>query len=346
MSLQDLIDAARRAIGKGDPESDWKLVPTEHAELFEEKAAPLAELLRGSRPTGHAEKYEELNGRAVKARDDFKKAVARANTAVFYTACLAALLLVAAGLQEALGPAGSWVVGAIGLSGIVSGGLATMWIGQAKSGNLAEKWATERARTEAKRLEYFKAVMDGASDEPLHQLLALEYTRRFLLDNQIDYFRDRGKQHEDRADLALKRSSRAVFLASTFTAIAGLLAMWEPQLAVIAGLGVIATAYSALAVSRSAVNLDRRNADRYRLAQDQLEERKLDLDIFRQKAASGEKEAVQEFFSPIFVTLATDHKGFLDDGEKRNIELGAIERRLKSAEDAFRDKPADGADRA
>ncbi len=341
MNPHEMIDAARTAIGKGDPESDWKIVPTEHAKLFEETAPPLAELLRGARLEGNAEKFKELDERAVKARDNFKNTVARANNAVFYTAGFGALLLIAAGLQETLGVAGPWVMRAIGLVGVISGGLATMWIGQAKGGSLADKWARERARAEAKRLEYFKAVMEAASDRPSDQLLALEYTRRFLLDNQIDYFRDRGREHEDSADVALKMSMLAVFLASTLTAVAGLLAMMEPRLAVLAGLGVVATAYSALAVSRSAVNLDRRNADRYRLAQDQLEERKLDLDIYRNKAALGETEAVQEFYSPVFVTLATDHKAFLDDGEKRDIALGALERRLKSAEDALRDEPAD-----
>lgn len=347
MNPHELVDAAREAIGDGDPDFDWKIVPTEHAELFKEKATPLADLLHGSRPIGHAKKYEELNDRAVKARDDFKNTVAKANHAVFLAAALGALILVAVGLQTMVGEvAGRWVVGAIGLAGVVSGGLAAMWISQARDGNLAEKWSRERARAEAKRLEYFKVIMEEATDAPFNQLLVLEYTRRFLLENQIDYFRDRGREHEDGAGMALRRSTSAVFLASTLTAVAGLLAMVEPRFAVVAGLGVIATAYSALAASRSTVNLDRRNADRFRVAQDQLEERSLDLDMYRKRVASGEMGAVQEFYGPIFITLATDHKGFLDDGEKRDIELGAIERRLRSAEDALKDEPADGSDDA
>ena len=57
--------------------------------------------------------------------------------------------------------------------------------------------------------------------------------------------------------------------------------MWHPEFAVVAGLGVIASAYAALAVSRSAVNQDRKNADRYLSAEDQLKERRLDLDTYR-----------------------------------------------------------------
>ena len=254
------------------------------------------------------------------------------------------LLLVAGGLHEPLGKAGPWVVGAIGILGVIFGGLAAMWLNQVKGGDLAKKWSDERAKAEAKRLAYFKSIMEGASDESLEQLLVLEYTRRFLLDNQIDYFRDRGGQHESAAGIALKKSTQAVFVASTFTAVAGLLSMLVPQLAVIAGLGVIASAYATLAVSRSAVNLDRKNADRYRVAEDQLKERKLDIDTYREKTASGDKGAVQEFFEPIFVTLEADHKGFLSDAEQRELAIGAMEKRLDAAKEALSKKSAVEAD--
>ena len=104
----------------------------------------------------------------------------------------------------------------------------------------------------------------------------------------------------------------------------------------IAGLGVIASAYAALSVSRSAVNLDRRNADRYRTAEDQLKERKLDLDAYRMKTALGEKEAVQEFFEPVFVILEADHKEFLSDTEQRELAIGGMEQRLDAAKEVLR----------
>ena len=147
----------------------------------------------------------------------------------------------------------------------------------------------------------------------MDQLLVLEYTRRFLLDNQIDYFRDRGGEHENAARTALKHSTRAVFASWSFTAIAGALSLWHPEFAVFAGLGVIASAYAALAVSRSAVNQDRTNADRYLAAEYQLKERRLDLDAYRERTGSGDKGTVQEFFEPIFVALEADHQAFLTE---------------------------------
>jgi hypothetical protein len=332
-TAQELITAARVAIGDSRSDTDWRIVPTEHASELAAKGASLAANLRRSRCEGLAKMYEELNGKAVRSRDAFKRTVNRADTAVFCTASLAALLMVAGGLQEHLGDAGKWIVGAVGALGVVSAGLAAMWLNQVRGGELAKRWTSERAKAEAKRLGYFKAVMEGASDDPSDQLLALEYTRRFLLDNQIDFFRGCGDEHESAATVALHRSTLALFAASTFTAIAGLLSMLVPQLALTAGLSVIASAYAALVLSRSAVNVDRKNADRYENAADRLEERRLDIDIYRERAASGDKAAVQQFFEPVFVTLESDHKGYLTDAEQREAAIGDMEQRLSVAKE-------------
>jgi hypothetical protein len=312
--------------------------------MFEEKAPSFAENLRGVRPRGLAEMYEDWNTKAIKARDDFKNTIGKVNIAVFCTASFGALLLVAGGLQALLGGSGPWAVRAIGLLGLICSGLAAMWLNQVRGGALSRRWAKERAKAEAKRLAYFRAVMEGASEAALDQLLALEYTRRFLLDNQIDYFRDRGGQHESAAGTALKNSTRAVFVSSSFTAIAGALSMWHTELAVIAGLGVIASAYAALAVSRSAVNQDRTNADRYLAAEYQLKERRLDLDTYRERTAAGDSGSVQGFFEPIFVTLKADHEAFLTEAEKRELAIGDMEKRLDAAKEVLKRKSANEID--
>ena len=345
-NAHELIRIAREAIGAGNSDTDWKIVPTEHAKMFGEKAPLLAENLRGSRPTGLAEMYEEWNDKAIKARDDFKNTVSKADIAVFCTASFGALLLIAGGLQVLLGYFGHWAVKVIGLLGVVSSCLAAMWLNQVRGGALSWKWAEMRAKAEAKRLAYFKTVMEGASEDPLDQLFALEYTRRFLLDNQIDYFNERGEQHENAASITLKNSTRAIFASSSFTAIAGALSMWEPELAVIAGLGVIASAYAALAVSRSTVNQDRKNADRYLTAEYQLKERRLDLDTYRERTASEDNEAVQEFFEPIFITLEADHQAFLSEAEQRELAIGDMERRLDAAKAALKKNSTNEADKS
>jgi hypothetical protein len=336
---EEQIRLAREAIGAGNSETDWKIVPSEHADMFATSAPNLARNLRSERTQGLAKIYERWNAQAMKDRDMFKITVGRANRAVFLTALFSALLLVTAGLQGQLGGVGPWLSRIIGLLGLLTAGLAAMWLHQVQEGSYAMRWAEARAKAEAKRLAYFKAVMEGASPAGNDQLLALEYTRRFLLDNQIDYFRERGMQHQHAADRALKASTEAVFFASIFTALAGCLAIWMPSLAVVAGLGVVASAYAALIGSRSALNQDRKNADRYLAAEDQLSERKLDLEVYRQRIAAGDLQAVQEFFAPVFITLEADHKAFLTEADKREFAIGDMQNRLDAAREPI--EPSD-----
>ena len=78
-----LVETDRDTIGKGNSDTDWRIVPTEHAELFAKAAPSLARTLRDSRTIGLAGMYEDLNVKATKARDAFKETVGRADTAVF-----------------------------------------------------------------------------------------------------------------------------------------------------------------------------------------------------------------------------------------------------------------------
>lgn len=341
-SEDELIREVQKTIGAGNSATDWRIVPTAHAKELEAKAPALAGSLSGSRVQGLARQYEDLNDAAVAARDDFKRTIGKADVAVFVTASLAGSLLVAAGLQDRLGRAGPYIAGGVGLLGIISGGLATMWLSRVKEGHLNGKWVSLRAKAEAKRLAYFKAVMEGAPPTPQEQLLAFEYTRRYLLDNQIDYFRDRRKQHEAADGAARVLSTQCVFVASALTAGAGLLAMLKPQLALMAALSVIASARAALAKSRSAMNQDRKNADRYHETAEILDDRRLDIDAYREGVAKEPNQTVSEFFEPIFVALAADHKAFLSDAEQRDLAIGGMEQRLDAAKEALDKKPEAG----
>lgn len=346
-SAKALIKEVCDVIGEGGSGTDWKVTPTKHAKEFEIKEPSLADNLGKSRSRQLAEQYESLNAEAVAARDEFRATVRKANAAVFVTASLGAVLLVATGLQDLLGErTGRCVVIGIGLLGVITGGLATMWLFQAKEGRLAQKWCNSRARAEAKRLAYFKSIMTGAAPDPRNQMLALEYTRRFLLDNQIEFFRRRGGQHDRAAASALRWASQSVFVASTLTASAGILSVANTHYALIASLAVVASAFGALVAARSAVNLDRKNADQYRDTADKLEERKMDLDAYRERAAAGDGKAVQEFFEPIFVALEADLRNFLNDLDRRELAIGAMEKRLDAAAEVLKRRTATAARQA
>jgi len=339
LNEQELIQTACEAIGKGEA-ADWKIAPVEHAGMFATVAPSLAVCLGGALTEGWAARYREKDERADSAQALFKKTVNRADGAVFVTACLGALLLIAGGLHEKLGGFGPGLVRITGVMGIIASAFATMYLSRLRGDGLSKSWAENRARAESARLAYFKSVMDGMSTEPLDQLLALEYTRRFLLDSQIKYFGKRGSDHELAARKTLDTSTQAVFLSSILTGVAGMLSFWYPQLALIASLAVVSSAFSAWVLSRSSVNQDRTNAERYIYAKDRLEEIRLNLDKYRQRAASGDSGAVKEFFEPVFVVLEKDHQAFLTDAERREAAIGEMESRLDAASERLkRDAP-------
>lgn len=333
-NAQEMIRIARAAIGDGGNE-DWQIIPSEHARWFERAAPTLAHNLRRARPEGLARMFEEADREAVRASDVFKRTVRRADTAVFLAGSLGALLVVAIGIKDMVGETSTFIIGAIGVLGALASSLAAMWIGKARNGELAERWGNERANAEAKRLAFFKDVMAGATNTPLDKLLALEYTRRFLLDNQVKYLRERGREHERAAQMALDRSTASTFLASMLTAAGGLLAFVRPEYGVIAGLAAVASFLGTLFISRSEMNLDHKNADRYRVAADALAERRLDLDTFRSKVASGELTAVEDFFQPIFMALKADHQAFLTDAQQQDLAIGEMQGRLDAAKDTM-----------
>jgi hypothetical protein len=333
-----IVKETRDIIGKGNPDRDWKIEPTFHSQQYAQSAPQLTQLLEGSKAQAYAQRYEELNRKAIESRDKFKRIFSNANWSIFLTATLGALLLIGSGLSSLAGdylPEGrlTTFIWALSILGIVSSALATMWISQITGKKLSRRWASQRASAEAKRMAYFKTVLEEAGTEPREQLLVFEYTRRYLLDNQLDYFRDRGKQHKAASDRAANVSSIALMLSSILTGLASILVAvtGKPHYSVIAGVGVIATAASALAKERSRVHLDRINAERYQKAYDLLWERSLELDDYREQIDTGDARAAIRFFEPIFMALEADHKQFLNDEEKREAAIGDMKKRLNAA---------------
>ena len=63
--VSESIRKAIDAIGESNSDEDWKIEPTQHAELFRSQAPSLADVLLDTRPMGLAEQYEALNTGAV-----------------------------------------------------------------------------------------------------------------------------------------------------------------------------------------------------------------------------------------------------------------------------------------
>ena len=326
-----LIDSVKEIIGRGDSDNDWKIAPMEHAAVYESKAPLLAKTLRSSKAQGYAEMYTEEDAKADKARNKFKNTMWFANWAVFLTAVSGTFLVAGPGIQKFFPDCSETVFKVIGLTGAVTTALGTMYLKLIRGDELSGRWTTRRSKAEKYRLAFFKTVLAGSAENPESQLQAFEYTRRYLFDNQIDYFKMRGKHHETAADSALYKSVMATFCASLMTAAAGGLIWMDLKYGIVGALGTIATAWGTLVLSRSAIELDRVNAKRYLEILYQLRERKLLIDEYRRKIASGNKDAAQEYYTPVFALLEADHQSFIEDEKRRDLTVAETEKALSEA---------------
>jgi hypothetical protein len=319
-----LIESVKEIIGEEDSRNDWRIKLQEHAALYENTAPSLVAIMKGSKLRGLAKAYATSDNEAIKAQNKFKSTVKKASLAAFLTSACGALLLVCAGLHILNKPVGLIIIVGTTAVGMTASVFATLWFNLIKGGGLNAEWVLRRSRAEKKRLDYFQTFLKMTPKNPEDQLFALEYTRRFLLENQITYFEGRGKEHKKAADKTLKKSLAAMLVASLITMLAGPLALLKGWLSAIAGLGVIATAYGAFVNAISTVNLDKENAQRYTKCAWDLDDVLLEIDECRSKAAEGNPDSVVEFFQPVFKILEVDQLAFSSDGQRRDKKIDVM----------------------
>ena len=287
-------------------------------------------VLEQSAPQTAAAEFERLDAEAIRAQAEFRRTAGRANRTVLATAVLGAALLLAGALEE--WPAEDVRRGlllAIGAAGIVSGGLGTMWLLRLKQGDLFERWMRARAGAETRRLQYFERVTEaeGASDPPMPlPLLQLEYFRRYQLDVEIAFYRERQRDHSRAADRTLQLESIAIFAATVGTGLGGLAAgLTEPYLAAAGAIGVAGAAGASFAGGRETITQDRRNAERYARTLEALVALRERLDEVR--AAAGSRGPVVSFVTAVNDQISLEHRQWLDTVE--SIEAGIT--RLEAA---------------
>jgi hypothetical protein len=329
MDRDELLSAAKAALGEGRKD-DYVIAPGRHADELAGKAPALAKILRKSELGTIARLYEAKDAEAGQAQSAFERTASLANWSVFLTAVFSALLLMYSPLETLLpGIPGKGLQIALALCGILSGAMGTMWLFKIRAGRLVERWMSARAAAETRRVKYFELATaspdDGAAGEMPLALLQCEYFRRYQLDVQLVYFRERGAQHERAADRLLNLSAFAVGLASIATGIGGLLGgAWIA----LVGLGVIATGLSSFASANETASQDSRNTERYRKTLDILEELSGRLDDVRLAAAGGERGPLEQFVAAVHEQLSLEHRQWLETAESTMASLAKLEESL------------------
>jgi hypothetical protein len=195
-----------------------------------------------------------------------------------------------------------------------------------------------RASAETARLSYFAALAEPqeAPPDPALDLLKLEYFCRHQYQVQCNYYRRRGRQHEQAANRNLSIGSEAVLLSAGAAGVSGFLGASAGGMAAALGaVGVLGAALSSYASAREAAAQNERNAERYARTQAALEnlggER---LDRVRAAVAKGNAPALAEFVAAVNEQISLEHRQWLEGSEATKAAVAKLE-------DTLRDKPVE-----
>jgi hypothetical protein len=338
-SLNRIIQDAIEAIGT-TRDDDYVIQPTRHAQEYEERASSLAKILKKSKIVVTAEQYESFDSNAQKAQSQFKGTAGWANLVVFITAlCGTGILFV-----NALSPSQTSLFEmkygllfitfiTLGLISIVTGGLGSRWLYMIRRGRLLDKWMKSRAEAETCRLKYFKLITQnhGGPDEqstvPLPSF-QLEYFRRYQLDVQLNYYRNRTKDHERAAERTLSLEGWAIFLSTIATGLAGFLWILSPRLTSVAALGVIGSSLALLASTKEQINQDQRNSERYRRTSQNLQNVAAKVDDVRRATAMGKQEPLEDFVAAVHEQLSLEHRQWIESAKDINVAFERLDKTL------------------
>jgi hypothetical protein len=331
--------AARRAEGPDDSwAADHAIEPLEHARLYAGIAPELAHRLRASDVRVAAECFTERDGRANELRRELGWLSEWARTSVLVAGISAALLVATAGfagVPQIDATLLRLLVLALSVTAVVASAAAAGLIYRIRGGALSERWMRRRAEAEAERLRFFSLIVDGSRfDEPL---LQLEYFRRFQLDVQRKFFRDRADQHRRRADRRFSVVAITMVMAGIATGVAGVLgAAVATAWTGVAALALVAQAFGARAENREAAEQSARHAERYEQTALILDRLYARLDEVREATAAlppdAPPEAMRALVAAVHERMELEHREWLDDTRIGATALDELERLLGEAE--------------
>ncbi len=328
--IQQAIDA----IGE-ESDDDYKIAPTSHADQLGDGAQRLAAMLRTPTVETIGKEYERNDALAVEAQNSFRRESNRANVTVAIAGMLSAGVLVVATFSTDLnsGVSTSLFV-TLGVLGVVVGAAGAMFLSHINRGDLLTRWMGNRAQAEMHRAEYFETVTsvvpgDSQADEIPIELLQLEYFRRYQLDVEESYYRNRQSDHRASGDRTVRIGSVAVFVSALGTGLAGVLATIDPRFAAIATLALFGTVLSGFATYRESISQDRRNAERYDRTHQALVALRLHLGQVRERSLAGDRGSMEAYVRAVNNVISAEHRQWLAGDELIRSAIADLERSLE-----------------
>ena len=321
--------SAEEVVGRDDPAADWRLVPDQHARALPPEGGALKRVLERPEIARIMQEFKDNDSAAVAAQARYKRA-GRLGLYAATTATVAGAIFLLP-IEHLMAPVRGYV-SAVQIGALVLAFLASRWLASARP---FDAWMKQRAMAEIARARLFDTIARTEEEARGGELpllpLKLEYFRRYQLDVQRRYYRERGAQHK----AAAWRNNRwlsASFLLTILSVLLGavivlnmaaglglglpswiaerLAAVPMPNLnRVILALGVIASGLYGLGVARSLMDLDERNASRFETVAANLEYLSgADLAAARAAAAAGRAQEVLDFMHEVEQQISAEHK--------------------------------------
>jgi hypothetical protein len=304
-------------------------------------SVPLGAILRGREATNIVAAYEREDQRAIEEQSRFSLVATLLNGAVLATASIGALILAVGVLQPWLqkqvdprfDQGVSWVLAALGFFGLLVGGYAAALLYELNAGDLARHWMQSRARAEQLRGEYFdRLVAHAATADSATQSAALDLVATHLLQDQLNYFAERGKRHEAAAGHWLRLAAFATGVASVGIAAGGMVgAVGGPWLLAVAALGAIGTAVVSFATSQEAIGQERERAERFRNNVDALELAARQIDDVRGAIGGGAGDALVTLTGAINQQLGLELGRFLEGGQGIRASIAKLSHQIEKS---------------
>lgn len=304
---------AKNAIGEYQPQ-DWHLDPREHAARMNPEAGPLQRILEGAAPQVIIKQYEEANAKAQKFQTEYKH-IGRLEIHLGSTAAILGAIV----LYLATKTTSPWEA----LRQIllffqvlcISGTVAAKY--QLRNKKSFGHWQQFRTAAETARIELFETVCGLKNDSPKEAAgenelallpLQLEYFLRYQLQVQLNYYRDRGAEHEAAAGKFVSRGTMITFIATVAAALGGMKADFGDWVSVGAIAGLVAPVLLAAQTSLSRLNQDERNATRYGITYRHLQNYEKMIDTIRKAATADDSNTVHSYIRSVNELISIEHK--------------------------------------
>jgi hypothetical protein len=313
---------AEQIIGDQAPD-DYILQPEAHADQLPREAGALARLLCSEPFQAIIQEYRSADDRALRFQWWYKRLGATAIALQAFAAIAGAIFLVVRFNYYPLivGQSVSMIeLAALALA--VSAGGIVAWA------DLFKKWNEARAAAEIKRIEFFEQLASASTPVAIGELpllpLQLEYFRRYQLQIQKAYYRQRGADHlfAHRLQQAVGGVLAIMTIFLLFVAANGPLNLgWD--FGVIgewlternehnAFIGLVLITISVAAVNWSLISQDENNARRYAATLANLEKAEADyLASARDAAEAGNKEGVLGFVDWVNQFVSLEHRQWI-----------------------------------